>query len=66
MVESLVLKEDQAEAFPIVSITYRKHNSTAPLHISTVFNCYGPLREHFGGELVDAPTKNSISQWLKA
>jgi hypothetical protein len=33
MVESLVLKQDQVEAFQVVFGTYRKHNSTSSIKI---------------------------------
>jgi hypothetical protein len=59
MVESLVSKQDQVEAFQIVSITCRKHNPTTSLQISTSFNCYGPIGGHFGG-LVDVATKTAL------
>jgi hypothetical protein len=55
MMESLVSKQDQAEEFQIVSITYRKQNPTSSFQISTRLNCYGPICEHFGG-LVDIAT----------
>jgi hypothetical protein len=60
MVESLVLMQAQVETFQIVSITYRKHNpTTCSLQISTRFNRYGPIGDHFGG-LVDIATKTAL------
>jgi hypothetical protein len=61
MVESLVSKQNQVEAFQIVSSTYRKHHPTTSLHIPTRFNSYGPISvgEHFGG-LVDITTKTAL------
>jgi hypothetical protein len=54
------LKQDQAEAFQIVSNAYRKHNPTSTLQISTIFNSYGPsIGGHFG-ELVDIATKMAL------
>jgi hypothetical protein len=52
MVESLVSKQNQVEAFQIVSITYIKQNPTTSSKVSARFNCYGPVGDHFGG-LVD-------------
>jgi hypothetical protein len=63
---SLVLKQDQAKTLQIVSNTYRKHNPTSALQISTIFNCYGPiLGGHFSG-LVGYRNQNGFSQWMKA
>jgi hypothetical protein len=56
MIESLLSKQDQVEAFKIFFITYRNHNATSALHISTSFNCYGPIGGCFVG-LVDLATK---------
>jgi hypothetical protein len=65
MDESLVLKQDQAEAFHILSNTCRNHNPTsAVLQISTIFNCYGLRGGCFGG-LVAISTKTGFSQWFK-
>jgi hypothetical protein len=41
MDESLVSKQDYAEAFQIVSNAYRKHNPTSPLQLSTIFDHHG-------------------------
>ena len=50
MDESLVLKQDQVEAFHIVSTTsYRKHKATSELQIYTIYNCQGPAGGCFGG-----------------
>ncbi len=59
MMESLVSKQEQVEAFQIVSIPYRKNNPTSALKITTTFNCYGPIGGHFGG-LVDIATKMAL------
>jgi hypothetical protein len=48
-----VSKQDQAEALHIVFNTYRNHNPTSALQISTVFNGYGPIGGHFGGLVAD-------------
>jgi hypothetical protein len=56
MIESIVSKQDQAEALHIVSNTIRKHNLTSTLQINNTFNRYGPIGGHLGG-LVDIATK---------
>jgi hypothetical protein len=55
---SLVSKQDQAKALPIVSNMYRKHNPTRALQISAIFNCHGPAGGCFGG-LVDITNKTA-------
>jgi hypothetical protein len=59
MVESLVLKQDQAKALHIVSNTYGKHNTSA-LQISAIFNCHRPTGGCFGGLVVDITTKTAM------
>jgi hypothetical protein len=61
---SLVLKQDQAKVLHIVSNTYRKHNPTSALHISTIFNCHGPPDGCFGG-LVHISTKTAFVNGCK-
>ncbi len=59
---SLVLKQDQVEVLYIVSDTYRKHDATTVLHISTIFNCYIPVP--IGGSfvgLVDIANKIALN-----
>jgi hypothetical protein len=59
MDESLLSKQDYAEAFQIVSNAYRKHNPTSALQISTIFDHYGPAGGCFGG-LIDIATKTAL------
>jgi hypothetical protein len=63
MDEILVLKQDQAEAYQIVSNAYTDHNPTGALQISTIFNCYGPR----GGCVVNHACDHSMmfSHWTK-
>jgi hypothetical protein len=55
------LKQNQVEECQIVSNTCRKHNPTSTLQISTIFNCYGPIGDHFGGLIDIAKTKKLYS-----
>jgi hypothetical protein len=63
MDESLVSKQDYAEAIQIVSMTSRKHDPTSALQISTILDHHGPAGGCFGDRYSN---QNSFSQWLKA
>jgi hypothetical protein len=64
MDESLVLKQDYAKPFHIVSNTYRKHSPTSTLQIPTLSNPYGSIGGYFGG-LVDILTKMGLVNGCK-
>jgi hypothetical protein len=59
MMESLLSKQDQVEAFHIFFIKYTNHNPASALHISNSFNCYGSIGGCFVG-LVDLATKTAL------
>jgi hypothetical protein len=59
MDETLVLKQDKAEAFQIVSNAYRKHIPKSALQILAIFNCHGPTCGCFHG-LVDITTSTAL------
>jgi hypothetical protein len=61
---SLVLKQEQVEAFHIVSNTYGKHKPTSALQIYSIYNSYGPRGGCFG-ELVDITTKTALANGCK-
>jgi hypothetical protein len=59
MDESLVSKQDYAEAFQIVSNAYRKHTPTSASQLSIIFDLHGPAGGCFGG-LIDIATKTAL------
>jgi hypothetical protein len=51
-----------AEEFQFFSNTFRKHNPTSTLQISTIFNCHGPSTGGcFGGLVVHIETNIALS-----
>jgi hypothetical protein len=57
---SLVLMQEKAEEFQIVSNTYRKHIPTNALQIFTLFNCYGPQ----GGSSTSTQKSSSFQNYV--